>query len=91
MPHKLKKNIENISHEVKDLGPEGEGNWEELLLKHSLYLIISTLTFQFPSTRIFNTNLPIGVDTALKGEASSGNIHLVPYCPLALTHPEKED
>ena len=29
----------------KNLGPEGEGNWEELLLKHSLYLIISTLTF----------------------------------------------
>ena len=45
MPHKLKKNIEHFDQEVKDLGPEGEGNWEELLLKHSLHLIILTLTF----------------------------------------------
>ena len=49
------------------------------------------MTFQFPSTRISKTNLPVWVDTALEGKASSGNIHLVPYCPFALAHPGRQD
>ena len=91
MPHKLKKSVEHIDQKGKKFGT---WRWRELGGASSQAQplpIISTMSFPFPSARTSKTNLPIWVDTALEGKASSGNIHLVPYCPFALAHPGRQD
>ena len=89
--------------QLVQIEPECEGDWEQLLLQHSLNLYYHKSIFsppyqkprcptpgRFPEFLKIGNDLPVRVDTALEDEASTGYVHFVPNCAHALTHPDKQ-
>ena len=109
MPHRLKMNAVGFdcklnmeTSQLVQFEPECEGDWEQLLLQHSLNLNYHKSIYsppyqkprcptprKFPEFLKNGNDLPVRVDTALEDEASTGYVYFVPDCAHALTHPGK--